>query len=248
MGPLEELLDKLTLYNGFVSHSKSILSSANVSVSNGNLYFHGSRLAYRNPLIGKIELGAISEVTKDSFEESAGDLLKQMANFYAVQAYEAFERFLKLIIVDHIWINRNSIDCTKFAIDSSSHENCILTFNKKYGNNKEKLKLLRKLSGSFKTNEENNFNSFPYREWFNILSLIRHSITHSSGRIDSGKLRYLERVEKAAATQFFHLEVSDSKEDNLIVIDCSENIKDILNRTYEYALLIYHSILVPMPR
>lgn len=134
--------------------------------------------------------------TSGSFSAKGEEILKTITvivqrhcAWSVAQGYEAFETFLYDIISAYLAFCDNSrIQDPNEPLPTTQEEwrNYICT-NKKYRNNKDIFKFIRRIAPQLAFFEKNNNRNLDLNEWYWVISNMRHAIVHSNSNIKSVK-------------------------------------------------------------
>lgn len=180
------------------------------------------------------------EMTVDTMENEIKDIISQQSCFAVSQAYEVFESFLIELVTEYLVHNQNKLQLLKF-----SNGNLILlreTIRKmvKKGqgsNNKGLLAMIRKISSHFRTHEDKNIHDVNISHWFDLVTMIRHTLVHNR-QIISGQL--LKYIDKQKANEMFKRHFQRKKIDNKVCIYLERNTaSDIINWLNTFAHFIF---------
>lgn len=108
-------------------------------------------------------------------------------------------------------------------------------------NNKEILNLIRSLSDHFRDAEQKNNEGVDLKDWFEVLSKVRHGIIHSNFKLKKVLARPLTHNEKIILDRYFPNVETDICFDLKIQ---KKNANKILNLMMEYAILIFKSFSI----
>lgn len=216
------LLKDVDLYNSehAIYHSSTSLNICDWTGTNDNGW-------------KKIFPTKIIKVTdKENYPLEIQKLLSREFGFAFAQCYEAFETLIKELIT--IKINTDEI-----------FKNSLPT-NKDYSRNSLKggdfiFKLINKACGKkFIYFSHNNNMNFKFKEMFNILSQIRHAITHSQGNLNASKLPMNEDYYK---NLFKYLMPLNNFDTELIILKFDHKIlNDLLIHLAEFGYQIFKII------
>ena len=107
-------------------------------------------------------------------------------------------------------------------------------------NNKGLLAMVRKISPHFRTHESKNIHGVNISQWFDLITMIRHTLVHNRQIISSRLLKYLE---KQKANEMFDRHFQRKSIDNKICIYLEKNTaSDIINWLNTFAHFIFVSL------
>ncbi|MFN8333492.1 MAG: hypothetical protein U0U09_00100 [Cyclobacteriaceae bacterium] len=137
-------------------------------------------------------------------------LIEREALRNLAHSYEALEKYLFDIIATYLFTNVSQLRTVINKIKPK--EETLESFreairNLRGRNSAELFKLLRTLAPSFAEAETTNHEAIDLKDWFEVLSLVRHGIVHSNFTVKKS-LRYeLTPQQKKILTRYFpHLE------------------------------------------
>ncbi len=180
------------------------------------------------------------EMTVDTMANEIKDIISQQSCFAVSQAYEVFEGFLIELMTEYLLNNQNKLQLLKF-----SNGNLILLretiremVKKEQGvNNKGLLAMVRKISFHFRTHEAKNIHDVNISQWFDLVTMIRHTLVHNRQIISSRLLKY---IEKQKANQMFDRHFQRKRIDNKVCIYLEKNTaSDIINWLNTFAHFIF---------
>ena len=180
------------------------------------------------------------EMTIDTMANEINDIVSQQSCFAVSQAYEVFESFLIELMTEYLLHNQNKLQLLKFT-----HGNIILLretiremVKKGQGvNNKGLLAMVRKISPHFRTHETKNIHNVNISQWFDLVTMIRHTLVHNRQIISSRLLKYLE---KQKANEMFDRHFQRKRIDNRVCIYLEKNTAtDIINWLNTFAHFIF---------
>lgn len=142
-------------------------------------------------------------------------------------SYEILESYLYDITACFLFVNKSKY-CDiikKYKLEAenlSSLQNAIRKLRRK--NNKDLFKLIRSINPTFDQAETNNLEEINLKEWYQVLSFIRHGIIHSDFTIKKGKnnitdnhLKILKRFITFKETDDgYHLKLTNKQADKLV--------------------------------
>lgn len=187
------------------------------------------------------------KVTFSSNDKEVEKLINRESSFILAQGYEAFSVFLKNTLIEYFKI------FPKKAIDIKLVKNEIdlldINWNDKIRglrtgrNHKELFKILHKIEPSLSLSEKENNKNVNLDDWYQVISLIRHKITHSNNEIlkTDRDFKDLSSIQKSYFEEYFLFEENDES----FVINLNRKIcKNNLDLLVEYAFLIFKSICI----
>jgi len=236
---IRELFTRIEYLKGYVfqfdndirNYSKILvkrLHEQGIIKDNENISLKASRIAisdltedtsYRNYYALPTEL---YEVSSEDFADKNDQLIQVISSLLVAQAYDATETFLKRILI--LYFENNP----QIGIETIGKLNC--KWNKKEidwedtvkklrqgENNKELLSIFRILSPEFNEAEIANNRSLDLRIWFNMISIVRHSIVHSNTILKPELFNGLGNNGQKILTFFFNVENENLGNKKLII-------------------------------
>jgi len=180
------------------------------------------------------------EMSVDDMDKEIKDIISQQSCFAVSQAYEVFEGFLIEVITEYLLNNQKKLEVLKFA-----NGNLILLretirgFVKKGQgtNNKGLLAIVRKISLHFQLYEAKNIHEVNITQWFDLVSMIRHTLVHNRQIVSEVLLKY---IEKQKANEMFDRHFQLKRINNKVCIYLGRNTaSDIINWLNAFAHFIF---------
>lgn len=182
-------------------------------------------------------------ITTDNLENEIKDVISQQCCFTISQAYEVFENFLIEIITKFLLHNQEKLKLLRFATeDIILIKETIRTLVKQNQrtNNKGLLSMVRKISPHFRKYESNNIYKVEITQWFDLVSMIRHTLVHNRQIISKQLLNYLNTQR---ANEMFERHFQRKKIGNNVCVFLEKNItSDILDWLNTFAHFIFTSL------
>ena len=184
------------------------------------------------------------EMTVDTMPNEIKDIISQQSCFAVSQAYEVFESFLIELITEYLLNNQNKLQLLKF-----SNGNLILLRETIRGmvkkgqgvNNKGLLAMVRKISPHFQIHEVKNIHNVNISQWYDLVTIIRHTLVHNRQIISSRLLKY---IEKQKANEMFDRHFQRKIIGNKICIYLEKNTaSDIIDWLNTFAHFFHISTL-----
>lgn len=184
-------------------------------------------------------------ITTDNLENEIKHVISQQCCFAVSQAYEVFESFLIELLTEFFLKNQEKLKAVKFVTGDiilirETIRNMVK--QKQKANNKGLLSMVRKLSTYFRNHESNNIHKVDISQWFDLVSMIRHTLVHNRQIISERLLNYLE-TNKANA--MFDRHFQRKKIGDNVCVYLEKNIaSDILNWLNTFAHFIFISLSI----
>ncbi|HSC54270.1 MAG TPA: hypothetical protein VLC98_11630 [Phnomibacter sp.] len=204
----------------------------------------GAKLVYRNVLTTKHEFAFTRLVDVENVEEKTQEIIESYCNFCVSQSFEAFESFLKDILVSYLISDKTFIDenARLQDLDTSRFETCradiykLLRNNNRY--NKQLFNWLYKIDADLKKHEQTNFLRFDFIEWNVVLTEVRHSIVHSNSILSKDKIRNWTDFQMRLLKRLF----TGSETEQEITLSAYENYDYIIKIVAQHGQLIFDRI------
>lgn len=180
------------------------------------------------------------EMSVDSMTNEIKDIISQQSCFAVSQAYEVFESFLIELITEYLLNNQNNLKLLKFTTGELVllRETIREMVKKGQGvNNKGLLAMVRKISPHFRTHEAKNIHGVNISQWFDLVTMIRHTLVHNRQIISNRLLKYME---KQKANEMFDRHFQRKRIDNNVCIYLERNTAtDIIDWLNTFAHFIF---------
>ncbi len=181
-------------------------------------------------------------ITVDNLENEIKDVISQQCCFAVSQAYEVFESFLIELLTEFLFYNQQKLKEVKLAAGGiilirETIRNMVKQNQKT--NNKGLLSMIRKLSPYFTNHEAHNIHNVNITQWFDLLSMIRHTLVHNRQIISHRLLKYLETNK---ANVMFDRHFQGKKIGDNVCIYLEKNVtSDIIDWLNTFAHFIFKS-------
>jgi hypothetical protein len=180
------------------------------------------------------------EMSVDTMPNEIKDIISQQSCFAVAQAYEVFESFLIELMTEYLLNNQSKLQLFKFTTSNIIllRETIREMVKKGQGvNNKGILAMVRKVSPHFQTHEANNIHHVNISHWFDLVTMIRHTLVHNRQIISPRLLKYLE---KQKANEMFNRHFQRKRVDNKVRIYLEKNTaSDIIDWLNTFAHFIF---------
>jgi hypothetical protein len=213
--------------------------------------FQESGTAYRdlskNPKVDNLEMPDVHyEITINNMDDEMENLVSRECGLAIAQAYETFESFFLNILTEYLLHSPH-----KLVEVGLIHAELVLLreeverlVRKASGtNDKGLIRMVRKASAHFKKHESSNYLEVNIVHWFDLLSMIRHTMVHNRQAVSNRFLLYLEKNKVNASYELFNRQfqrkVMDDKVCLLLKADTTHDIFSWLN---SFAHLIFTSL------
>ena len=212
-----KLISRLGLYNGLIYQNEKHLADIILIYKKTSkqispdlfVPIFGSKLVYRNVLTRKHEIAYSHFVDNRNIEESIAELNLLFCNLCISQCYEAFETYLKDIIVLNLLDAPSLVTDLNKGILTTNLKACRDSFDKAKWktrkNNKHLFSLLYMLNPKIKNIESDNIIRFNFKEWYVVFSDMRHSIVHSNSYVNLASTKGYSIFQKEIFNKLFFL-------------------------------------------
>lgn len=256
-----QLFKRVEYYKGYINHiehdvkkySQNLiekLQTSNLFPEKTEIQIKGSRLVISD-LTGETDQGwEINyplptegyKVSNIDYLEKNEQLIQVFSSTLFVQSYEALETYFKDILT--LYFKKNiqlayetigKINCVKEK-DSINWEKTVRKI-KQGTNNSELLNIFRTISPEFITSELKNNKGIDLSSWYKVISIARHSITHSNSIIKNDLYNQMNKVEHDILSNFFEVQKDDEGR-RMIVLSAKQG-SELLELICEYGFLIF---------
>jgi len=148
--------------------------------------------------------GFQTEINRTEMIESIEKLISKNGMTYFANCYEILESFLFNIIGEFLNMYPSYQKYLKSESLNIIDKKESLRKYYRSKNNKDLLKLLRQISKEFETAEKNNNSGMNLKDWYSVITNVRHSIVHSLNFIDTKKLSFNKHQLDIFNTFFSH--------------------------------------------
>lgn len=254
------VFERLEYYKGYVFHLENDIKKYTQSLidkldNNKTNFLKGSRLVISD-FTGESDNGWEINfplptsgyfVTSDNYLEKNNQLIQFISSTLVAQSYEAIETFFKEILISY-FENNNQI-----AFETIGKANCILNKNNvdwnntvrklnQGTNNKGLLKIIRILSTEFCKAERTNLKNIDLEKWFDMVSIIRHSIIHSESILKNNEFNKIDKYERKILEKFF--EVENQNGGNKRIIISGKHASNVIEFMSEYAFQVFKGLSI----
>lgn len=237
-------IKRLTEYNGFMYHHKSIttsyLRSFRPELSKEKTkpfpFILGSKFFIRHPISRQL-IGSTDryEVTHNNIAKKTAELNRRINNYFVSQSYEVLETYLYNMAAELCLKNKRKANTITKMINCADKKSYRKVLKEKWKNVEELysnviVALLPEMKEFLSKNK--GFNNFKY--FLATVLLVRHAITHREGILrpeDTKSNKHREFL-----SDFFGVDFGKRK----LQIDCSEHGKDIVQALSQIIFLIEH--------
>lgn len=176
--------------------------------------------------------------------ESEVESIVNEHNCYAVaQSYELIEGFLVEVVTEYFFrhqdeLENHKLDDTKIPLTKVEIRSII---NKRKGtNNKGLIAIIRKVSPFFREFENKNIYNVKICEWFDLVSMIRHTLTHNRQALTPEFLQY---INSRKANEMFDNQFKRRQVRNKICIYIeTDRANDVINWLNTFAHFIFKAL------
>lgn len=250
---LNRFLERISLYESLNYQTKSHLIERKKQIEkhlsdspNSRAPFIGTSLVFGD-LTGRSDngwrinyhSGFQNSVRRDEMLSSIDKLISRNGMNYVANSYEVLESFLFDIIGQFL----NSFPkYDKYLKDKNGPADRKEFLRRYYRskNNKDLFKLLRKLNPDFQGSEKNNNSGRNLKDWYFVVSNVRHSIVHSLFKIDSKNVTFSSDQIEILTQNFTCVESGNFIELRMSFEECKKQINFIA----EFGFLVFKSLCV----
>lgn len=175
------------------------------------------------------------------------NLVSRESCYTVAQAYEVFESYFLQILTEYIKHRTDKLAELNLLKSNflSDQDIRALIRNASGTNNKGLIKLTKKISEYFKSYESNNYFNVNIFQWFDLISMVRHTLVHNRQKISKKLTDYLEEHKGKEAINLFHTQLGRKNIDGKDYIFLTPNQAiDIITWLNSFAHLIFKSISV----
>lgn len=163
-----------------------------------------------------------------------------------LHGYEVFETYFVKILATYFLLHPEKMVDVKLLKDItilSEDEVKKLVKNNNGVNNKGLIKMMKLMSPYFAKHESSNYLGVNIFHWFDILSMVRHSLVHNRQVIGDRFAHYLEVNKSNKYNELFERQFGQKSFDNRLHILLNSNrTADILTWLNSFAHLIFKSL------
>ncbi len=255
--PLLNVLTKIELNQGYLNHIAHDLDQFNKKLVSGLKskinFLKGTKLVLSD-LTGETENGweiifpsntPGYFVTPENYLEKNLEIFSIVSLNLTVQNYEAIETYIKDIFIAYFKNNEQLAKETigkinlRYDRDQINWRKTIQQLNKGV-NKKSYLEILRELSLEFKEGEQRNLSNIDLKDWFEMISIVRHSIVHSNSIIKNEEANKLSTSMKNHLNYFFN--ISNKENGSIkITLDISKQ-RQLFKFFAEYCFFVFKSL------
>jgi hypothetical protein len=246
----EEILvleGRLHVVNSFLETQKKIILNENREYS----HIVTSITSYRDisqfyPLENLYTPDFLYHLSLENLNDETENLVSRECCFITSQSYEVFETFLIRFLTDYFTNNTTKLIelglLEKFT-ELTEQEIRKIVENQNERNNRGRISLIRKISQHFREHENKNIFKVHISHWFDLLSMVRHTLVHSRNVISKKMLGYLEKNKANKSQDLFDKHFQRKTIDGKICIFLSLNkTLDIISWLNTYAHFIFKSV------
>ncbi len=183
-----------------------------------------------------------------SISDEIMNLISRESCLTVAQAYEVFETFFLKILTEYLRYNPSKlVELKLLKVELILPEAEIKGMIKKSSgkNNKGLISITKKISDHFKKYENKNYFSVNIFHWFDLLSMVRHTLVHNRQVVSKGFLDYLEKNKCNKSIELFDRQFERKKIDDRICIYLTpDKASDIITWLNSFAHYIFKSISI----
>lgn len=183
----------------------------------------------------------------DEIEENYEKIIRRSSMLELSHCYEALETFLYDITASYIYNYKNSVrdQIKEFELLLYDYKTLRKKVRVLYNStdNREILKLIRRLSPQFNMVEINNNEKTNLKDWFKVLSVTRNCITHSNFQFSEREYKKIK--DNKPQLTFFQENFTYYEEQGVIFFNFhKEEVDTNLIRIAEYAFQIFKCLSI----
>jgi hypothetical protein len=186
------------------------------------------------------------EIVLDTIADEAENMVSRECGVALSQAYEIFETYIFRLLSEYFCNNQQKlVECklieAKLILPK---EEIIRLLRKSAGtNNKGLIRIVRRLSPHFKKHESSNYLQVNIVQWFDLLSMVRHTVVHNRQAVSHRFLDYLEKHRANGLNDLFNRQFQRKRMDDRICILFTNNqTQDAIAWLNSFAHLIFKSL------
>jgi len=254
--PMEEILQRLKILNGFIQllahqldlFQKSSKRSYEKSGRDTSNVFAGFAFVIPDlstPIdqrfLNRVHAGAFIRKGEEYFNANE-EFVRNWSSWSIVQSYEAFETFLRDIAAQFFYKQRPQKplgSLQEVPIDVENIEAWKNYFRNRKWEPSTILNLLHLIEPTIEEIEKQNVLRLDFQQWFLLYRSVRHAITHSNSRLSRNDIKAsIKSIDHILPTFF-----PGVWEDDIYNISCSQkNAEKNIELTGAYAFLIYKKL------
>lgn len=248
---IEDLLSKIALYESLHFQTKVHLTNRIKDIkkqleSSSEIAPHIGTILIIGDLTGKTDNGwkynyptdFQIEIEKHQMVESIEKLISQNGMTFLANCYEILESFLLNIIGEFLNTYPSYQKLLKHKKENLIDKKEFLRKYYRSKNNTELLKLLREISLEYDKSEKNNNTGMNLKDWYYVITNVRHSIVHSLHFINTKKLNFNKHQMSIFNTFFSREKFKDGEK---LIMSDNESKKQI-NLIAEFGFMIFKSL------
>jgi tetratricopeptide (TPR) repeat protein len=184
----------------------------------------------------------------NNLNEEIENLISRECCFTVSHSYEVFETFLIKFLTDYLInnpIKLVELGLNEFFQDLKYEEIKKIIEQQNERNNKGRISLIRKISKHFNEYENNNIYKVNISHWFDLVSMVRHTLVHGRHVISKKMLAYLDKNKANKANELFdrHFQRKIIDNKSCIFLHLHTTI-DIISWLNTYAHFIFKSVSI----
>jgi len=180
------------------------------------------------------------EIERHQMIESIEKLISQNGMTFLANCYEILESFLFNIIGEFLNTYPSYQKLLKEKKENSTDKKEFLRKYYRSKNNTELFKLLREISLEYKKSEKINNSGMDLKDWYYVITNVRHSIVHSLHFINTKELSFNKHQMSIFNAFFTHEKIKGYEK---LVMSDNESKKQI-NLIAEFGFMIFKSLSI----
>jgi len=186
------------------------------------------------------------DLTLENLADEIENISSKVCGLAVANSYEVFESFFIRTLSEYFVSNPSKLVETKLLkapLILPIEETTRLIKKSAGTNNKGLIKFTKNLSDFFKRHESTNYLQVNILQWFDLLSMVRHTLVHNRQAMSKGLLDYLEKNKANKSFELFDRQFSRKKIGNRVEIYLTTNqVLDIVSWLNSLAHLIFKSL------
>jgi hypothetical protein len=188
------------------------------------------------------------ELNPQNLSDEISNIVNKNCGLAIANAYEVFESYFVVILSKYFEVNLAKmvdVGLLKALIILSSDEIKRIVKESNGKNNKGLIKIAKVLSPFFKSHESTNYLRVNILQWFDLLSMVRHTLVHNRQVISKGLLDYLEKNKANKSKELFERQFERKTIDGRVQIFLTtEKASDVLTWLNSFAHIIFKSLSI----
>lgn len=239
-------IDELSVINGRIYALSEFINKAKIDIE-GNFNVNqdllmGAGLSFRDITlkVGSINLFMPPDYYKITYSNLTNEVLLILSReclLQISQSYELLETFLYNQVAEFISLSKTLHIQEDFSPKANTFASIrtALKILRERKNNRHLLKILRDNIPLFKEKELCNIYDFDFIEWYELISEVRHCVTHNRAKLTPVAKKALS----GKTNDCFEIKIQDGYEFLFVTVDCC---KQTISRIAEYIFFTHKAI------